>query len=193
MINENAIKRFEAFYKNSEEAFEMNDEAFKNNIKKYLDLKKMLHQVDVSNSEVFQRRFSYFYGLNRFVSADGKRVYFNKLESLKNTTEHINVGQLTEEMESGLGKYHFSFCSKMADIINDNLYPIYDSNVRTIFHRRGLGYGHDYYVAVYNDIIDTYKELKNHPVVSAFKKKYQPKGMGYMKILDALFWVMGRE
>ena len=56
MINENAIKRFEAFYKDSEDAFEKNDEAFKNNIERYLNLKKKLYQVDVSINEEFIQR-----------------------------------------------------------------------------------------------------------------------------------------
>ena len=166
MVNENAIKRFEAFYKDYENAFKVHDEEFRNNVRMYLDLKRMLHKVDVSTDETFQRNYSYFYGLNRFVSAGRKRVYFRKMELLKNSTNPINVGELTGEMVPELGKYHFSFCSKMADIIDDERYPIYDSNVKKSFHRRGSGYGHDYYVTIYEDITDTYKNLKKHRILS---------------------------
>ena len=191
MINKDAIKKFETFYWDFEDVFSKYDADFRNNIQIYIQLKGMLHEMDVSANEDFQRLYSKFYGVRR-LPVHCRREYFIRLESLKNTTDTISVGQLTKEMKPSLGKFHFSFCSKMADIIDDKRYPIFDSNVYESFKRRLSGSRLEQCIAIYKDITDTYKKLKNNPVLTAFKNKYRPIGMGYMKMLDALFWVIGK-
>ena len=191
MINLNAIQRFRTFYADFDDAAGRCDEAFSNNVRRYLELKNLLHQVDVSTDIYFQRRVSHFYGLNQArLGPDRKAAYFRKLEDLKNTDAPIDIAALTASLERQLGKYHFSFCSKMADLINDEEYPIYDKNVKKHFRRRGLGYRHDYLQSIYTDITDTYRSLVDDPVITAFRKRYNAQDMGYMKVLDVLFWVI---
>ncbi len=192
MVNSIAITQFESFYAISAQAFDNNQEAFENNVRRYLQLKEMLHNRDVSLDADFQRLYSYFYGLNRALSVQQKAAYFSRLERMKDTDYQINVRALTEELRPSLGKYHFSFCSKMANIVDDELYPIYDRNVRRVFHRANLGHGLDYWENIYQDITDTYQCLMNHPVIKCFENRFNSHGMGYMKVLDALFWVIGR-
>ena len=192
MINTTAITRFEAFYANPTLSLNNHQALFQNNVNRYLQLKEILHQRDVSVDVEFQRLYSYFYGLNRAMNAEQKAAYYVRLEEIKNTDKPIDVRTLTEELRPLLGKNHFSFCSKMANIVNDELYPIYDKNVRQVFHRANLGYGLDYWGNIYQDITDTYQSLINHPVITAFRNRFNGQEMGYMKVLDALFWVMGR-
>ena len=48
MVNSRAITQFESFYANSAQAFDNNQEAFENNVRRYLQLKEMLQNRDVS-------------------------------------------------------------------------------------------------------------------------------------------------
>lgn len=192
MINTTAITRFETFYANPILSLNDHHVVFQNNVDRYLQLKELLHQRNVSEDDEFQRQYSYFYGLNRAMNAQQKSAYYLRLEEIKNTDHPIDVRALTEELRPLLGKNHFSFCSKMANIVNDELYPIYDKNVRQVFHRANLGYGLEYRENIYQDITETYQIMSNHPVISSFKNRFNAQGMGYMKVLDALFWVMGR-
>ena len=190
MINYNTIQLLETYFEIFDLAATRFQAKFENNVHRFLELKNLLHEVNVSENDYFQRRFAYFYGLNRLSQA-AKTAYFERFELIKNTTRPIDVRELTEEMATALGKYHFSFCSKMANLIDDERYPIYDSNVATVFHRHGLGYGLDYKSNIYQDLCDTYRYLENHPLVDAFRTRFNAEDMGYMKVLDAMFWFVG--
>ena len=195
MINTNAIIRFHTFYSDFDKAAEKYDEAFKKNVQIYLELKERLHCVNVSSDQAFRSKYATFYVMNQYLKSEQKDAYFNKLEELKHTSNiSISVPAFTEEMMPLLGnKFHFSFCSKMANILNDDAYPIYDRNVRSVFHRRGLGYGHDYYSSIYCDITDTYTALRGDAVIDKFIKRYHAQNMGFMKVVDVLFWVLYNE
>lgn len=189
MINYNAIERFNNHYAHFDLVANQHNTAFNNNVVRYLELKNLLHNVDVSQDEYFQSRFTFFYGLHHIPSAR-RSMYYQEMEALKNSTDPINVRALTERLEASLGKKHFSFCSKMANIINDNAYPIFDSHIAAVFHRPGLGYGIDYKDNMYQDVIDTYNSLRDSPTIATFRNMYNAGNMGYMKVLDTLFWVL---
>ena len=190
MINQHAIQLLEFYFQNSDLAFTLFQARFENNVNTYLALKNRLHAVNVSEDELFQGQFANFYLVKR-LPRPAKVAFFREFESLKNEDIPINVRELTEEMAPALGKMHFSFCSKMMNMINDEEYPIYDSNVATVFHRPGLGYGLDYKNNLYQDLCDTYHSLENHPLVETFRVRFHANGMGYMKVLDTLFWFVG--
>ena len=192
MINYAAITQFEDFFSNIDVVLDQHQIALQNNVDRYLQLKDLFNRVNVSTDIEFQRLYSYFYGLNRALNPNQKKEYYSRMEEMKNTDQCINVLGMTVELKPILGKYHFSFCSKMANIINDELYPIYDRNVRNVFHRKNLGNGLNYWRNIYQDISDTYRHLENHPIIPAFRTQFNAHKMGYMKILDALFWTLGR-
>ena len=192
MINQHAIQQLENHFENFDLAATLFGTIFENNVQRFLELKHMLHEVDVSRDKRFQKQFGYFYGVQR-MSREAKTAYFTRFEQLKETDGPIDVRELTEEMAPALGKRQFSFCSKMANLIEDDTYPIYDRYVATVFHRPGLGYGMDYKTHLYQDLCDTYRSLKNHPLVAAFRERFHAEDMGYMKVLDALFWFVGNS
>ena len=196
MVNLNALHRFEAFYADFDQVIDLNGQVIQNNVHRYMELKQLLHQVDVSENAYYQSRYSYFYGLNRALNAGQKAAYYLRLEVLKDAyhprENPIDVTELTEEMVPSLGKRHFSFCTKLANMVDDDIYPIYDKNVAKVFHRRGLGYGMQYKENIFIDIRDTYNELRSHQVTELFKNRFNAQEMGTMKALDTLFWVMGR-
>ena len=190
MINQHAIQLLEYYFQNPKLAEDLFQIRFEYNVNTYLELKDRLHQVNISEDEYFQRRFADFYLVKRLPRI-AKAAFFTKFESIKNKIEPIDVRALTEEMVPALGKLHFSFCSKMANMINDETYPIYDSNVARVFHRPGLGYGLDYKNNIYTDLIDTYSELTNHRLVEDFRIRYNAERMGHMKLLDTMYWFVG--
>lgn len=191
MINQQAISQFQKLTNDFDTFANQHEGPLKTNVERYTELKNLLHKVNVSEHEYFQRRYSDFYGLNLRIKRDLRPLYYQKLEEIKNTKKPIDVRSLTEELSPVLGKNHFSFCSKMANIINDEKYPIYDSQVAKVFHRKGLGYNLDYKTNLYNDLKDTYESLKDSPVIPAFQDRFDAHEMGYMKVLDAIFWVIG--
>lgn len=191
MINQNAIQQLEYYFQNFDLADTLFHDRFEYNINTYLELKSLLHQVNVSEDEYFQNLFSNFYLVKR-LPRPSRAAFFARFEMLKNTVAPIDVRELTVDMSSILGKKHFSFCSKMANMINDEEYPIYDSNVARVFHRPGLGYGLDYKDNIYSDLRDTYRSIRNHQIVEAFSRRYNAEQrVGYMKLLDTMFWFVG--
>lgn len=81
----------------------------------------------------------------------------------------------------------------MLRIVNDVKNPIYDSNVEKVFRAKNHLRGKAYKETLYVDINDTYLSLINHPIVAEFRKRFNAEDIGVMKILDAIFWVIGRE
>ena len=191
MINQQAISQFQKLTNDFDSFVNQHHDDLTTNVHRYLELKHLLHEVNVAEDAYFQRQFSYFYGLNQRIKREIRPLFYRKMEEIKNTHEPIDVRSLTEELSQVLGKNHFSFCSKMANLINDEKYPIYDSQVAKVFHRKGLGYDLDYKTNLYADVKDTYESLKDSPVITAFQDKFNAHEMGYMKVLDALFWVIG--
>ena len=189
MINQHAVNQINDLYSNIDDVFTRRNAVFTNNVTRYLELKGLLHQVNVSQDPYFQSRFTYFYGLNH-ISANRRGAFYQKFEEIKNAPDRINVRELTEQLAEPLGKQFFSFCSKMANLIDDERYPIYDSHIAEVFHRPGLGYGVDYKANLYHDVIDTYGDLIDHPLIELFRTRFHAGEMGYMKVLDALFWAI---
>ena len=163
---------------------------FQYNVDKYLELKGLLHQVNVSENVYFQKEFANFYLVKR-LPRPAKAAYFARFEELKDSDAPIEIREFTDEMTAVLGKNHFSFCSKMANMINDDAYPIYDSNVAAVFHRRGLGYGMDYRYHIFVDLRDTYNSLRGHHLVDDFRNRFHAEGVGHMKLLDTMYWFVG--
>jgi len=190
MINNNAIRLLDYYLTNNPGLLE--DPSFATNAAVYSFLKDEFLNGDVSCNPLFQWAFSAFYGMG-IVPVEGKAAFFSKMESLRNTCAGICARQLTEELRPAMGKRYFSFATKMLNLLDDTGYPIYDRMVGLVFQKpfnpdeTRLDHQH----SIYLDIIDTYRSLKDHPIVGRFRKRFNCKKIGYMKILDSVFWKLG--
>ena len=192
MINNNAIRLLD-YYLTNDPAF-LEDASFATNVAVYSFLKDEFRKGDVSRNPLFQWAFSAFYGMG-IVPVEGKAAFFSKMESLRNTYTGVGARQLTEELRPAMGKSYFSFATKMLNLLDDAEYPIYDRMVGLVFQKpfnpdeTRLDHQH----SIYLDIIDTYRSLKDHPIVGSFRKRFNCQGIGYMKILDSVFWKLGSK
>ena len=192
MINQDAVRLLDHFFAQPS-FFTDNQAAFIRNAEEYALLKRQFHEGPVTGNPAFQRRFARFYGM-RFVPAAGKNAFFQKMELLRNNHEGLDARLLTEELQPVMGQYHFSFATKMLNLLDDEVYPIYDSQIAVVFQ---LPYSPDetrldHQEAIYRDVTDTYVSLKQHPVIDAFRTRFNCPEMGTMKVLDALYWRMGK-
>ena len=190
MINHDAIRLLDWYFQQPT-SFDDSENAFSRNVMVFRFLKGELQNGPISGNLPFCRRFSSFYGM-RFVPADAKAVFFAKMDELRERHAGINARQLTEALQEEMGKEYFSFTTKMLNLLDDESYPIY-SQVGTVFQRPFFP-GEtrlDYQATVNQDILDTYRELLNHPIIEAFRTRFNCPDIGYMKILDAIFWRLG--
>ena len=192
MINHDAIRLLDWYFRQPD-PFANDADAFFNNVTVFRSLKQHLLNGPVSGNGAFRRRFSSFYVM-RFVPADAKNVFFAQMDELRERHINLDAKRLTEELQIGMGRYYFSFTTKMLNLLDDKVYPIYDSQVGVVFQRPITPDESrlDHQAAVYQDILDTYRELENHPVIEAFRTRFNCPDLGYMKILDALFWRLGK-
>jgi hypothetical protein len=102
-------------------------------VQRYCTLKQVFKDTSRSlkDYEGFEKEFSQFYGIQRFVSADFIENYYDTMAELRDRTEY-DVKMLTERLQDG-GKLQFSFVTKMLNIMDDAKYPIYDSYVARAF------------------------------------------------------------
>lgn len=190
MTNNNAIRLLDYYLTNDPAILE--DASFATNVAVYSFLKDEFQKGDVSVNPLFQWTFSAFYGMG-IVPAESREAFFSKMESLRNTNTVIDARQLTEELRPAMGKSYFSFATKMLNLLDDTGYPIYDRMVGLVFQKpfnpdeTRLDHQH----SIYLDIIDTYRSLKDHPIVGRFRKRFNCQEIGYMKILDSVFWKLG--
>ena len=192
MINHEAIRLLD-WYFHQPNPFANDETAFSNNVTVFRFLKQSVLNGPISANDAFRRRYSSFFVM-RFVPAYAKNVYFARMDELRGHHTNLNARQLTEELQVGMGNYYFSFTTKMLNLLDDRAYPIYDSQVGTVF-QRGFTPDEsrlDHQEAIYQDILDTYWELENHPVIEAFRARFNCPDLGYMKILDAIFWRLGK-
>ena len=192
MINHDAIRLLEhsiaqpSFYEDNHAAFARNAEV-------YSLLKREFNEGPVTENPVVCRRFASFYGM-RFVSVAGKRTFFQKMELLRNNHDGLDARLLTVELKPEMGQYQFSFVTKMLNLLDDETYPVYDSQIATVFQipfvpdETRL----DRQEAIYRDVTDTYTALREHAAITDFRTRFNCPEMGTMKVLDALFWRLGK-
>ena len=192
MINTNAVRLLE--YSLSHNPDLLDNSAFAVNAAVYSFLKNEFEKGDIRSNLLFQWSFSSFYGMG-IVSSEAKEAFFRKMESLRDTYTGQNARSVAEDLRPAMGKSNFSFVTKMLNLISDSEYPIFDKNVAMVFQKpfdtdeTRL----DHQDSVYQDIIDTYKSLQHHPVIEDFRTRFCCPEMGYMKVLDTIFWKLGKD
>lgn len=190
MINNNAIKLLN--YSLSNNSSFLDDASFATNAAVYSFLKNEFRKGDIRSNPLFKWAFTSFYGMG-IVPSEGKEAFFSKMESLKNCDNGLDARQLTQGLKPEMGKNYFSFVTKMLNLVDDNKFPIYDSQIALIFQKpfSPAETRLDHQSSIYRDVIDTYCSIESHPVIERFRNLYGCPGMGYMKVLDALFWKLG--
>lgn len=94
-------------------------------ISKYLEIMDMFHQVDVSKSNEFQKKFNAFYRV-RQRNQDWYVYYYSLMEHSKSM--NVDFNYILTSIQNQLGRYEPSFSSKLLATINPNM-PIWDSFV----------------------------------------------------------------
>ncbi len=192
MINNDAIRLLD--YSLNQFPDLLDNNTFAVNSAVYTFLKEEFRKGDVCSNLFFQWSFSSFYGMG-IVPFEAKDAFFSKMESLRGGSDRLDPRTITEELQPAMGKNNFSFVTKMLNLLSDTEYPIYDKYVGVVFQKpftpeeKRL----DHQESVYMDIIDTYRSLENHLVIEAFQSRHGCFGMGYMKVLDSIFWKLGKD
>ncbi len=192
MVNNQAIKRLEDWTQSVWNHKELIPQSFKTNIEVYKFLKEEFRKGDVRTNDVFKWAFSAFYGMSR-VPVERHSVFFDKMETLRDNHAQADARQITVELQPALGKNYFSFVTKMLNIVDDATFPIYDSQVSVVFARCLPAEGIDHKSAIHTDITDTYAELASRCIINEFRERYNCPDVGHMKILDTIFWSIGKQ
>ena len=197
LLNENANMEY----------FQKHFISFNRSVSTYYALKFIYEDKskELEYYEGFQSAFFRFYGIGRFTSDGFDEKFYNELKQLRGTKLYYSR-KLTEELTKKLsdnekGKIQFSFVTKLLNIINDEEYPIYDSNVMAAF---GFFRGNNKsrkdklvdYLEQYEAIRNTYNELLDDckDIIGNFKQKFpQSNSLSDMRILDIIVWKIGEE
>lgn len=193
MVNDYAIARLQEALGHNDNFWDENNALFENNVTIYLNLKQRMQQNDLRNDIEFQNQFTRFYVLYHMPTVV-RPFFYEFFEAHRNLINNMTARAITEELREPLGKNYFSYVTKMLNMINDEVYPIYDRNVERIFHRPCGLYGLDYKEIIYQDIADTYSDIIHSPLsifIESFRQRFNANGIGNMKVLDAIFWVLG--
>lgn len=192
MINQKAIRLLDYYLGDSQLFGTNNSSVFATNAAVFCFLKSEYHKGDITQNLIFKWCFSSFYGMG-IVSTEGKDAFFKKMEVLRNAHSRVDARAVTEDLAKDMGKNYFSFVTKMLNMVDDETYPIYDSQVGIVFQKPFTPDETrlDHQVSIYKDICDTYRELRTYPIIEVFKNEFHCPGMGYMKILDTIFWHLG--
>lgn len=191
MINVDAIKLMEWQFLQPY-PFAPNRRTYATNMSVFSFLKQEFQKGPVYDNYLFRWGFSSFYGMG-IVPDSAQTAFYSKMEKLRYQHDNQNARTLTEELQVAMGKNYFSFITKMLNLLDDEAYPIYDSQVAIVFQRPFTPEEStfDHKEAIYQDILDTYRALRDHPVIEEFRAHIDCQGIGYMKILDTIFWCLG--
>lgn len=155
-----------------------------------------LHEVDVSNDQIYQRTYNGFYRV-RLPITDAYRVYFNLIEQNKNR-DVVLLEFVLSELEEATNRVETSFGSKLLATINPNVAPL-DSIVLghlDLALPRYTGQPNDVRIQgcvdVHNQLVDRMNYLITLARFQQLKNRFGLRFPGYnftdVKILDLLLW-----
>jgi len=183
-----------------EKFFKQHYISFNRAVSTYGALKKIYDDTDVELEfyEGFRNSFFRFYGIGRFVSDSFRENYYNKLLDLRRAkVKECDIKALTNELkDEEKNKIQFSFTTKLLNIIDDEKYPIYDSNVARAFGFFSVYGDIEQYLEKYNIITETYQSLLEDciDIIGNFRKTFpQASNLSNMRILDIIVWKIGED
>ena len=139
--------------------------------------------TDVASNIEFKWAYSAFYGLATHYPKAELGNYFRVMQNhLDNPDKELLLENIVNELESS--KKQYVFASKLMNFVNDDIYPIIDSNVVFVF-----GFSANMSVTEkYNIINEAYSELLNDEHIVAFFSQYDWGAIGKMKKMDIIVW-----
>lgn len=163
---------------------------------------------DIIEDKYFQSCFGQFYAMTKFFASEkfinDLFLEMDKIRKMKNTN-NLNIIAITNKLCQGENekdkKLQFSFISKMLNLENDELYPIYDSKVtyEFSFGSRLPKDREERLVELerrYQEIIKVYNELLQEEttanILLFFRETFSCFDMTGMRILDIIFWQLGK-
>lgn len=191
----------------AERFFEANYSEFKYTVVGYGFLKDVYNRPEhsLATDLYFQHVFGAFYAMNRvFATARFIRRFYKKMDEikLKKRTENLDAIKIALELSRGEDSLQFSFVTKMLNLENDSLYPIYDSKVALMLGYKNSPSGNfdkkaEQYRERYRSILETYHSLLNDNRVTSllnqFRQTFRCPELSDMRILDLVFWEMGKQ
>ena len=124
---------------------------------------------DLSNDRYFKLIFGQFYAMGAlFVTKNFIEDFYDKMDAIRNRkrTANLDPTKIALELCNEETGFQFSFVTKMLNLENDTLYPIYDSMVALMFNfnlNELVGKNHSEKASIYNkwykEIITTYNDL----------------------------------
>lgn len=143
MENKHMIEACNRFYtlcdgNAAEEFFEANYSELRYTVVGYCFLKEIYNSPEhsLATDRYFQYAFGTFYAMSRvFVTARFTRRFYEKMDEIKSRkrTGNLDAVKIALELSRGENSLQFSFVTKMLNLENDSLYPIYDSKVALMF------------------------------------------------------------
>ena len=191
LFNENINKAF----------FIKNFVGLSSTLNMYLILKKSLHEKGVEYYSDFKSNFSKFYKLQRFTTTNFEAKFYCKMQELVKNKEELDFVKVTKSDELNDGdKIQFSFLTKMFNIIDDDKYPIYDSNVATALKISrstlcDINDRKESYLSNYRGIQNIYKALaiSQKEKITLFKEVFGCPDLSDVRVLDFIVWKLGEE
>ena len=211
MESRHAIAACERFFalcdgNTAEEFFEANYSELRYTVVGYGFLKETYDRPDhsLATDRYFQYVFGAFYAMSRvFVTARFIRRFYKKMDEIKSRKQTGNLDAVKIALELGRGEnsLQFSFVTKMLNLENDSLYPIYDSKVALMFGYKIPSGDHDKKAEQYREryqlILETYRSLLNDnrtaALLNKFRQTFRCPELSDMRILDLIFWEMGKQ
>lgn len=162
-------------------------------------------KVNLVDNKYFRSLYGQFYAMSPLFASktfiDNYYVEMERIRALVNTND-LDIMDLTKKLYIGeKPKLQFSFVSKMMNIENDELYPIYDSKVAYLFTFETLSNEPDKRLIQlkerYDIIYRTYTEIleKEESVraIGEFKNIFNCYNTTNMRIMDIIFWQLGKH
>ncbi len=178
-------------------------------LKMYEFIKKEFLSGDITSNDLFQLKYNSFYRLNGAgLTKEFKLNYFKLLQEKRNIKvfsreeiKSILLELYKYESAQGYHCIYFSFVTKLIHTI-DNNFPIYDSNIKKVFNFKGPHYYHNndkkinIYLEQHGIINSVYKQIIKEDllddVFDLFNKKFSDYSLSKIKILDFIFWTVGK-
>ncbi len=179
-------------HKIDKEYFRRNYAGFVFTVRTYCALQEVYKNhpdVELNEDKDFQNEFSRFY-MMRFVSKDFRLTFFKKMQELRGETKY-NIEDLIDELKDD-GKSQVSFSTKLLSMMNDEKYPIWDSNVAYVFGFSSFsGHNYDIITATYSELLKSHKKL-----IREFRDVFgvpSSNEISDMRILDFIIWKLGAK
>ena len=176
-------------YEEWDSIFKKENDTINDSINIYLELKSLFQKGD---SRLFRYVFMAFYGMKGKLNKDKRERFFSFFWSKDENP--ITVRKIVNEIKNdNESSTYFSFVTKMLNMRNENLYPIYDYRIANNAFGCNLKKGEmnlDSKEECYNRIKILYDSIEDSdPAIESFKSNFpQTSSLGKMRILDFILY-----